>query len=528
MKREFDYVVVGSGLAGLYSALCASKYGKVALVTKDEITDSNSYNAQGGIAAVSDKDDVPQYHFEDTIVAGRGLCDHPSVNILVNEGPQLIRELIRSGMKFDVTESGELALGLEGGHHRRRILHAGGDATGRMVTSFVIGKVLGNKNIEVIPHCALTGILVNGDRCEGVRCWNFSEGCECIFTAPDTILASGGSAAIYSRSTNPKTTTGDGTAIAYGAGCTVEDMEFVQFHPTAIVHPQGDSFLVSEAVRGEGARLYNMKGERFMEGRHELAELAPRDVVAQNIDRQIRSEDSGYVWLSLAHLDREAVRKRFPTIWNKCLQLGIDMGDRIPVAPAAHYTVGGVCCDSNARTDIPHLYVCGEIASTGIMGANRLASNSLIECMVFGRRAINDTIAGGPRTRPSGEYAEKMHCISGNEALYASVRRETARIVSTYAGITRDAQGLQEGLRALEDLRREMTSSAGWDADEVYCSMCGNLVTTAWLIVRGALFRQESRGCHYRTDFPSESEAFHCHTLQRKGEEITKREVRYK
>ncbi len=522
MRHSFDYIVVGSGLAGLYSALLASQHGNVGLITKMDITDSNSYNAQGGIAAVSDKDDVPKYHFDDTIVAGRGLCDYPSVNILVNEGPELIRELIDRGMHFDVTESGELALGLEGGHHRRRILHAGGDATGRLVTSFVLEQVRKEPAITIVPHCALMGLLITGGECDGIRCWDFSSGCERLFFAGHTILASGGTAAIYNRTTNPSTTTGDGLAIAYKAGCLIEDMEFIQFHPTAIAKEGCPSFLVSEAVRGEGAHLLNLKGERFMAGAHELAELAPRDVVAQMIDKQIRAEGKGYVYLSLKHLDPELIKSRFPTIYDKCKEFGIDMCDRIPVAPAAHYTVGGVRCNENSESNIRNLYVCGEMASTGIMGANRLASNSLIECMVFAKRAIAHSLSAHAGREGRNSYPEMLKCNPANEKVYLDTRRKVASIVSGYAWIVRDENGLKKGLDELESLKRSLESL---DANEVYAEMCSNLIISAELIIRGALFREESRGCHFRSDYPEERDEFRVHTLQQAGHEIEKREV---
>ena len=522
MVLDYDYVVVGSGLAGLYSAICASKYGKVGIVTKMDITDSNSYNAQGGIAAVSDESDAPQYHFEDTIVAGRGLCDYPSVDILVNEGPALIRDLIEKGMHFDVTGSGKLALGLEGGHHHRRILHAGGDATGRFVTSFVLELAKKEKNIEIIPHCALVGLLASGGRCDGVRCWNFAEGTEYLIYAKNTILACGGAGAIYRRTTNPGTTTGDGIAIAYKAGCRVEDMEFIQFHPTAIAKEGAECFLVSEAVRGEGAYLLNLKGERFMAGVHELAELAPRDVVAQNIDAQIRKEGKGYVYLSLKHLDPQLIKSRFPTIYAKCRESGIDMCDRIPVAPAAHYTVGGVCCDENGETDIRHLYVCGEMASTGIMGANRLASNSLIECMVFAQRAIKHSVQNAAPDTGHHGYREIFHCNPANEGLYLAVKEKISDTVSEHAGIVRTEQGLEKAMQDMDSVQAMAENAPEFDTHEVYCEMISDLITAARLIVRGALFRKESRGCHFRADFPHEEEEFRVHTVQCIGKDMAK------
>lgn len=521
MRRHFDYLVVGSGLAGLYAAYCAAQHGKVGLLTKSALTESNSYFAQGGIAAVTDKDDVPQYHFEDTIIAGRGLCDAPAVRILVNEGPERIQEIIRAGMRFDVSESGELALGLEGGHHRRRILHAGGDATGRLVTQFVLDQVRENPNIEVFPNSTLVDLLVQEGRCDGVRCWNFDRAEEDIFTASHTILACGGSAAIYRRTTNPKSTTGDGVAIAWRAGCEIEDMEFIQFHPTAIVHPKGDSFLVSEAVRGEGAYLINLHGERFMVGAHELAELAPRDVVAQQIDQQIRQEGKGYVYLSLQHLDPEKIRSRFPTIDAKCKELGIEMTDRIPIAPAAHYTVGGIRTGEYGQTNLSHLYVCGELASTGIMGANRLASNSLIECLVFGKRAVDYTLSGRPgfRKAPVGDYAMGLKAEDGREGLYAQVRDEVATILSDQAGLIRTEAGLQQGLSDLDAVQARCQLSEA-PLRDVYEEMSRNLCETARLILTGALHRRESRGCHYRKDHPKEMPSFRVHLIQQQGKPV--------
>lgn len=529
MNRNYNYLVIGSGLAGLYTALKASENGTVALLTKSGITDSNSYHAQGGIAAVTDKTDVPQYHFDDTITAGRKLCDEPAVRILVNEGPDRINEIIDEGMKFDITESGELALGLEGGHHRRRILHAGGDATGRMITTFVINEVKRKSNITVFSDCMLTALLIdeNGS-CDGGRFWNFDKNEEEIFTAGTTILASGGTSAIYKRTTNPSTTTGDGLAIAYDAGCEIEDIEFIQFHPTAIFHPDGDSFLVSEAVRGEGARLYNLKGERFMVGAHELAELAPRDVVAQMIDRQIRNEKQGYVYLSLKHLDPEKIKERFPTIYAKCQELGIDMTDRIPVAPAAHYTVGGVRTDEYGRSGIENLYICGELASTGIMGANRLASNSLIECLVFGKRAIDNSIESSKR-KITAEYEPVLFIDKDLEKEYHGISDTVARIITDSAGIVRTADGLKNGMRMLEELKEKAASAVRNNPEyknEIYTNIIGNLLTTAGLIMNAAMFREESRGCHFRADFPHEREEFHYHSIQRKGHGIRKENVK--
>ena len=367
-------MVIGSGLAGLYAAHKASAYGPVLVVTKKAIRDSNSYNAQGGIAAVTDIEDNPEIHFTDTVIAGRGLCENKAVEVLVQEGPQRIKEIIGEGMKFD-TENGKLSLGLEGGHHRKRILHAGGDSTGRYITEFLISKVQSDPNITIRENMSVIDFLIADGVCYGVRCWDEDKGCEELVYAEHTFLTSGGTSAIYTRTTNPETTIGDGIAMAYKAGCRIIDMEFIQFHPTSLyIEDSPKAFLISEAVRGEGAYLLDKAGKRFMLPIHELAELAPRDIVARSIFKQMALDDRPYVVLSLKHLNPDKIRSRFPNILAKCAEYGYDLTDWIPVAPAAHYTVGGVASDLCGRTDIRRLYVCGEIASTGIMGANRLAS----------------------------------------------------------------------------------------------------------------------------------------------------------
>lgn len=512
--RHYDYIIAGSGLAGLYTAYHAAAYGKVALLTKSGITESNSYFAQGGIAAVTDEDDAPSLHFEDTIIAGRGLCDYPAVDILVNEGPQRIRELIEEGMHFDM-EDGSLALGLEGGHHRKRILHAGGDATGRMVTSFMISKVINHPRIDIFENHSVIGILQEEGVCYGVRAWNVVTEAEELYTAPHTFLTLGGTSALYKRTTNPHTTVGDGLALAYNAGCEIADMEFIQFHPSAIYTDSEDAFLISEAVRGEGARLINQNGERFMAGIHELAELAPRDIVAQSIYGQMRKYNQHFVWLSLKHLDPALIRHRFPTIFEKCRELGIDMCDRIPVAPAAHYMVGGVRTDLNGETNIRNLYICGELASSGIMGANRLASNSLIECLVFGKRAVEASRkAAVQEAAPS--FGTRYHCNKTYAGRYVQLKQDIARIMTVHAGIIRNAALLQEGLEELEKLEWIIPT----EKDEYYSLLSHNLITVARLIIRSALYRQESRGGHFREDYPESNDDYLFHIVQQRGKEI--------
>lgn len=510
---SYDYIIIGSGLSGLYMAYRASAYGKVALLTKSNIRESNSYFAQGGIAAVTGENDTPTFHFLDTIAAGRGLCDYPAVHILVNEGPVRIHELIEAGMHFD-TENGSLALGLEGGHHQKRILHAGGDATGRMITNFVIDKVEHSPNVSVFDNHAVIELLTDEHGCYGARCWNFNTNQEEIFTGENVFLTSGGASAIYKRTTNPNTTIGDGLALAYLTGCKIADMEFVQFHPSAIYTPNGEAFLVSEAVRGEGARLLNQQGERFMEGKHELAELAPRDTVTQAIFEQMQKYDQDYVYLSLKHLDPEKIKKRFPTIYEKATKLGFDLTDRVPVAPAAHYTVGGVRSDLMGHTNIPHLYVCGEVASTGIMGANRLASNSLVECLVFGYRAIEDARTNR-RTAPIPDVKPVLIRNEDNSQAYYEMKNKVAEIMTRNAGIIRTEKGLSHALDRLEKLNKKVA----FKENEYYSLISRNLLIVARLIIRSALYRKESRGGHFRSDYPETNDSYLFHIIQQKGHE---------
>jgi len=517
--HQFDYIIVGSGLAGLYSSYRASRYGKVALITKSGIRESNSYFAQGGIAAVTDEEDATEFHFEDTIVAGRGICDHDAVNILVNEGPERIRELIDEGMEFDM-KNGTLALGLEGGHHKRRILHAGGDVTGKKITDFMIEKVSEHHNITVFENLAAIEILKRGDKCCGIRTWNLAEKREEIFTGRHTILAMGGASAIYKNTTNPATTTGDGVALAYRADCKIADMEFIQFHPTSIWTEEEKSYLISEAVRGEGAYLVNIKGERFMTAIHENAELAPRDIVARSIYREIQKQKEPFVYLTLNHLDPQRIRERFPNIHAKCASLGIDMCDKIPVAPAAHYMVGGVRTDLWGRSSVPDLFICGELASTGIMGANRLASNSLLECLVFGHRAVEEC--------SREESVKKVECSaedvpaafrydSSREREFCELSNRISEIMMVHAGIVRNETLLKEGLSKLEAEKANFVKSG----NELFELMGENLIIVAELIIKSALERRESRGGHFREDFPAEKEIFIHHIVQQRQEGIS-------
>lgn len=518
--HKFDYIIVGSGLAGLYAAWKASSKGSVAIITKALIRDSNSFNAQGGIAAVTSEDDAPEIHKDDTLIAGRGLCEEASVDILVNEGPERIEEIIAEGMKFD-SKNGVLALGLEGGHHKRRILHAGGDATGKWITEFTISKVLQQKNITIFENTLLLDLLTKDGECFGVRCWSSNEslsskpeGEEILIYSDHVFLTSGGTSAIYARTTNPQTTVGDGVAIAFKAGCRVIDMEFIQFHPSGLyLKDSPQAFLISEAVRGEKAHLLDKNGRRFMIPVHELAELAPRDIVARSIFKQMHHDGTPYVTLSLKHLDKDMIVKRFPGIYAKCKDFGYDLTQEIPVAPAAHYSVGGVLTNNNGMTDIRRLYACGEVSATGIMGANRLASNSLIECLVFANRAVEDTVKAG-KVSDFPEFEKQYTTDPSKQQLYADIRSKVAEIMNYHAGIIRTGEGLTEGLKKIDELERQIESG---DAPEYYTEAARRLLCVARLIMEPALLRKESRGGHYREDYPCSDEAYAVHSVQRIG-----------
>ncbi len=509
--HQYDYIVAGSGLAGLAVALRAARYGRVAVVTKSWVRESNSYYAQGGIAAVTDVQDTPALHRTDTLEAGRGLCDVPAVDILVNEAPARIRDLIEAGMRFDQVQ-GELSLGLEGGHHHRRILHAGGDATGALTTSFLAGQVASHPHIDIYENHTVLEILKRSGVCWGLRTWSTKENRECLLTSRHTFLALGGTGAVYQRTTNPSTTVGEGIAIAYNAGCEIADFEFIQFHPTALYIPGDPAFLISEAVRGEGAHLLNTRGVRFMYGNYPLAELEPRDTVARAIFRQIQDQPEPYVWLDLHHLDGDKLVKRFPTIYRHCKEKGLDLRDRIPIAPAAHYMVGGVRTNLYGQTCIPNLYVCGELANTGIMGANRLASNSLIECLVFGHRAVEQSLLTRPAPIPE-DFQTRFHLNESNRLLYQNVRQKVAKILSDWVGIVRSGDSLKKAEVALSILEQELIL----DSNEYHNHNTQSILTVAHLLVQGAYYRKESRGVHFREDYPNPRQEFVCHTVQRKG-----------
>ncbi len=518
---RFDFIVVGSGLAGLLAAFHAADYGTVALISKSELDISNSYHAQGGIAAAIGEDDSPIEHFEDTLVAGRNLCDHDAVQLLVNEGLERVKELIAQGMDFDKDVDGQLILGLEGGHSKRRILHADGDATGKMMTSFMLKKVLDRSEITTYEYCAALKIIVEDNLCKGIQALQYLDGTNLIFLGKSTILATGGLSRLYSRSTNPYTATGDGIALAWQAGARLADMEFIQFHPTALSLPGEEAYLISEAVRGEGAHLLDANGVRFMPEVHPLAELAPRDIVASAIFNKMHQTGSN-VYLSLKHLGNETLIERFHSIVAHLKTFGINLlEDLVPIAPAAHYMVGGIRTDIWGQTTIEGLFACGEVASTGVMGANRLASNSLLECLVYGKRAV-EKARHLTNDKPLKNPLNPILLNAETDQSFLEIKNELANIMSNQVGIVRNGTDMESALKRIESIAAQFNNPG---TDYNYHKIV-NLTDICRIITLSALERKESRGGHVRTDYPGEIEEQLHHIIQEKGKEIQYEAVR--
>lgn len=516
LNNDYKFLIIGSGLAGLYSAMCASKFGKVAVLTKSSIEESSSYWAQGGIAAVMDRDDSIENHYSDTINAGQGLCNETAVKVLVIEGKERIQELINLGMKFDSSDN-QLLLGLEGGHSKRRILHAGGSETGKKIIEFVIGQIKENKNIHVYENSYVYEIISDGKYCKGAKAFNWKENKTYTFIAPATILASGGLSGIFSRSTNPHVTTGDGIALAYFAGADLADLEFIQFHPTAFYSETGETFLVSEAVRGEGAFLLNENQERFMTAIDKRAELAPRDIVAKAIYEVIKNQDKKYIYLDAKNIPPDYFSTRFPNIFKDAKRFGFNLPEELlPVAPAAHYTIGGVKTDINSRTNVSGLYSCGETAANGIHGANRLASNSLLECLVFGKRAVDSAVNDKYDFKIAEDYVNVFKTCKEKEEDFLKIRNTTANLLNENAGILRDGKSLKKGLEIINELKRSFI----FIENEYYSTRAKFLLTLAELILLFANNREETRGCHSRKDFPENKNKFEGNFIAQLNNEI--------
>ncbi len=512
--ETFDFVIVGSGVAGLSCAVELEAHGSVAVLTKEGLSDGSTQWAQGGIAAALSPEplDSSALHQEDTVKAGAGLCDASAVDVLVREGPHRIRQLIARGAHFDTEPSGELKLTREAAHRARRIVHADGDSTGREVQRSLTSNALQSGDIRVLENTISVDFFVNQDaagnrRCCGVLALDTGGNLK-LFRAKATIAATGGLGAIYKVTTNPPVLTGDGMAMAFRAGASLMDMEFVQFHPTAFAKgPNNPKFLISEAVRGEGAVLLNNKGERFMQRYHPDAELAPRDVVSRAIAQEILSTGTQYVTLDLTQNTAAEIAARFPKIYSTCVSYGIDPATQpIPVSPAEHYMMGGIRTDLNGATDLPGLLACGECACTGVHGANRLASNSMLEGLVFGIRTVRAAIALKTAMCPPKETPHLSEAAAPIEYSLQDVEDARTRVQELMwqcAGLVRNGEGLQTALDELNALAEKFLRPAPMrEAIEL-----SNMIQTAQLVTRAALERTESRGAHFRTDFPQLDDA---------------------
>lgn len=510
-NRHFDVVILGSGLAGVTAALHLAEHRRVALVTKRELADGSSGWAQGGIAAVLATDDTLDDHIKDTLVAGGGLCNPTTTEFVVRRARAEIEWLLAMGVPFtrDVAHETGFHLTREGGHSHRRIIHAA-DATGQAVMETLLHKIAAHPNISVLEHHIGVDLITSrklgraGQRCYGLYALDTRRSEVITLAADQVILASGGAGKVYLYTTNPDTATGDGIAMAWRAGCRVSNMEFIQFHPTCLYHPQAKAFLISEAVRGEGGILRLPDGTRFMPAHDPRAELAPRDTVARAIDFEMKRHGLDCVFLDISYKPAEFIRDHFPTIHARCLELGIDITRQpIPVVPAAHYTCGGIAVDLAGRTDVEGLYAIGEAACTGLHGANRLASNSLLECLVFGRSATQDILQQTAGERPALPNWDASRVTDPDEEIVISHNwDELRRFMWDYVGIVRTNKRLERArhrLRLLTDEIDEFYSHFRVSNDLIELR---NLVLTAQLIVESAIQRHESRGLHFSRDYP--------------------------
>jgi L-aspartate oxidase len=521
MSFDTDFVVVGSGIAGLRAAIELARAGaRVTVLTKDRREESNTEYAQGGVAVALAEDD--ELHEEDTLAAGAGLCDEPAVEVLVEDGRRYVRELIEWGAEFD-REGGRLMFTREAAHSRPRILHAHGDATGREIVRALLARAGRERNISFLAHAETQSLVVSEGRVRGVRYLDPLVRAPRTLLARAVVLATGGAGALYLHTTNPSVATGDGMAMAFGAGAQLADMEFVQFHPTALNLEGVPRFLLSEALRGEGGVLRNAAGKRFMPRYHEAAELAPRDVVTRSIVAEMERTATRTAFLDMTAFDAAHLRRRFPKIYKTCLQYGLDLArEPVPVSPAAHYMMGGVRTDLEGRTTLGGLYAAGEVACTGVHGANRLASNSLLEGLVFGARAgataARDSSAGArahaSTAADSEEEAAREDAARAGAAALA-VRKRVRRLMWERVGILRSRASLTRALAEFEQIESARLRPAP-----------RNFLTVATLIARSALRREESRGGHYRVDFPArDDEHWRVHSVIQKDTGITSSET---
>ncbi|HKI44925.1 MAG TPA: L-aspartate oxidase [Balneolales bacterium] len=528
MKHEYDFLIIGSGAAGLSYALKVADHGRVCIITKKEKSEANTNYAQGGIAAVMLPDDSVRQHVEDTLIAGAGLCNREAVEQIVREGPGKVREMIEMGVQFTHSNKGSLDLGREGGHSANRIVHAK-DTTGHEIERVLLDRVHEHPNISMFEHHFAVELITEHHL--GRRVTRYDEDIHCfgayildieanrvdVYLARATLLASGGSGQVYLHTTNPDVATGDGVAMAYRAKARVANMEFFQFHPTTLCLPDASSFLISEAVRGHGGILKNKKGEAFMKQYDERADLAPRDIVARSIDDQLKKSGDDCVFLDVTHLDSGDIKSRFPHIYNTCLQFGLDITKEfIPVVPAAHYQCGGVLTDLDGRTTINGLLACGEVACTGVHGANRLASNSLLEAAVFADHAAVAAIEYVKTASGTGDVPEwdATGTFDTDEWILISHNRlELKQIMWDYVGIVRSTHRLERAFRRTKLIYDEVEDF--YERNRVSVPLCElrNMIAVAYLIIRSAMQRRESRGLHYTTDYPETAEAEKRNTL---------------
>jgi len=492
---KFDVVIIGSGLAGLYTAMHIDEHLSCAILTKGGIDISNTWLAQGGIAAAISEDDNPELHFEDTLVAGGGINDPEAVRVLVNEGPSAIKTLTEWSVPFDTDTFGDLEIGQEGGHRRRRIVHAGGDATGRETAKVLAALCARRSNITFLQHAFFVDIITDERQVAGALIY---DGGYKLIATKNVCICTGGIGQVYSYSTNPQVATGDGVAASLRAGARARDIEFIQFHPTGLygADKYDRSFLISEAVRGDGGILRDNDGNAFMQGRHPMADLAPRDIVSREVLRVMKEQNCDHVWLDASSMTEEFFAKRFPTIYAECRRRGINVpSEYIPVCPVQHYMVGGIEADLYGMTRVRGLYVCGEAASTGVHGANRLASNSMLECLVFGRRAamrINVTTDG---TEDKEISLPETAARTGEPFDASAVKQEIKHIMDEYGGIIRSEKGLTTGLEKMNAICSRLDDAPMTTKQHMEAL---NMCTVAREILVAALARKESVGTHYR------------------------------
>ncbi|MDA9636375.1 L-aspartate oxidase [SAR86 cluster bacterium] len=508
MKQNTDILVIGSGAAGLTASLELAKDFKVTLISKETFVDSSTWYAQGGIAAVLAENDTTESHIKDTLIAGDGLCDEKAVRFCIENGKSAIKWLIDSGVSFTKNESGsDYHLTKEGGHSHRRVIHAA-DTTGKEVSDSLAAKVLKDKNITILENHLAVDLITEDQVCKGAYVFDKEREQVITISASSTILATGGASKIYLYTSNPDGASGDGFALAWRAGCTLSNMEFNQFHPTCLYHPEAKSFLISEALRGEGAKLINHENKEFMKNYDSREELAPRDVVSRSIDEEMKKTGKDCVYLDISHKSEKEIKKSFPAIHTKCLEFGFDITKTsIPVVPAAHYTCGGVKTDLKGRTNIDSLYVIGETSCTGLHGANRMASNSLLECVVFAKSAADDIkINFVPNSHNLSNWDNSKVIRAGENIVISHNWDATRRLMWDYVGVVRSDDRLKKAKEKIKLIHDEVEDFyRNYEISSDFIEL-RNLVLVARIVIESASRRFESRGLHFTSDYPEKSD----------------------